>query len=242
MLLNVDLLPRSDRPYEDVVVVIDVLRTSTVVPLLFDRGLVSVRLSPSLKVARRTAAADGLLLLGERQGLPLEGFNFGNSPAELASHDMTGRNAVMVSENAPGTLPNFEGAGEVVLASLSNADAVATWAARTARHRIDLVCCGFSGQEDLDDLLAAGYLHAALERRLSRVESIGAAHMARSLLRLSPDPLDTLWHSRAGRHLRALGLEQDIAACARVSSSDQVPRMGEREDVDGGALYPFLPA
>lgn len=242
MILNVDLLPRADQAYEDVVLIIDVLRTSTVVPLLFDRGLVSVRLSPSLKAARKAAAADGWLLLGERQGLPLEGFNFGNSPAELASHDMSGRQAVMVSENAPGTLPAVEGAREVVLASLSNADAVASWAAHEARHRIDLVCCGFSGREDVDDLLAAGYLHAALKRRLPRAESEGAAHMARSLLRVSPDPLDTLWHSRAGRHLRALGLEQDIAACARVSSSDQVPRMEARQEAQGGSLYPFRPA
>lgn len=241
MVLNVDALPRSGEAYSDVVLVIDVLRTSTVVPLLFDRGLRAVYLSPSLRTARRTAREEGHLLLGERQGLPMEGFNFGNSPAELAGHDLGGRDGVLVSENAPRSLPFVQGARAVALASLTNADAAATWAARIATERIDLVCSGFRGGEDVDDVLTAGYLHAALERRLRDTEDAGATAMARALLRLSPDPLDTLWHSRAGRHLRALGLEQDIAACARVSVTDLVPRMGPPCERHGGTLYPFRP-
>lgn len=242
MILRVDALPRDDAEYGDVVLVIDVLRTCTVVPLLFELGLTRVSLSPSLKTARRAASATDSLLLGERQGLPLEGFNYGNSPTELSRHTLPGREAVLVSENAPRSLPPAERARAVVLASLSNADAAAAWAARNAQERIDLVCCGFRGGEDVDDLLAAGYLLAALERKLGDVEDEGAAGLARSLLRLSPDPLDTLWHSRAGRSLRALGLEADLAACARVSVSEAVPRMGEPSEAYGGLLYPFTRA
>ncbi|MEJ2289765.1 MAG: 2-phosphosulfolactate phosphatase, partial [Deinococcales bacterium] len=71
MRIHTDLTPTGS--YRDVVVLIDVLRTCTVAPLLFERGLTELALTPSLRSAR-AAASEGWLLLGERQGVPAEGF------------------------------------------------------------------------------------------------------------------------------------------------------------------------
>src|SRR5690606_33610953 len=98
MKINTDLLPSG--PYEGVVVLIDVLRTCTVAPLLVDMGVTELALTASLRTAK-SAAQEGALLVGERQGVPPEGFNHGNSPVQLASADVAGRSVVMVSENAP---------------------------------------------------------------------------------------------------------------------------------------------
>lgn len=98
MKINTDLLPSG--PYEGVVVLIDVLRTCTVAPLLLDRGVAELALTPSLRSAKEAAQA-GALLIGERQGVPPEGFNHGNSPVQLANAEVAGRSVVMVSENAP---------------------------------------------------------------------------------------------------------------------------------------------
>lgn len=245
--LNVDLLPRRSggedaAPYQDVVVLVDVLRTTTTVPILFDRGLERLRLSPGLRLARRTADEDGDLLIGERRGVPPEGFNHGNSPATLALRDLNGRSAVMVSENAPAALPHLAGARVVLLASLVNARAATRLAASRAETRIDLVCCGFRDEPDLDDLLTAGFLADRLLRLRAELVPTGAARLALDLMRAEPDPLRLLWGSRAGRYLRRLGLERDLGTAADVDRSSVVPVLGAPEPRHGGVLFPFAPA
>lgn len=243
LILHVDLVPRDEpNAYDDVVVLVDVLRTTTTVPIAFDRGLRTVRLSPSLRVARKTAADDGALLMGERRGVPPEGFNHGNSPALLARRDLSDRDAVLVSENAPAALPSVAGARRVVLASLVNAGAVARDVARHAERRVDVVASGFRAQPGLDDLLAAGFLVDRIGRARPVAELSGAARMALDLLQAEPDPLRLLWASRAGRYLRRLGLDRDLGVAADLDRSTCVPVLTSSETRHGGTLYPFVPA
>jgi 2-phosphosulfolactate phosphatase len=240
MRIHTDLTPTGN--YHDVVVLVDVLRTCTVAPLLFERGLTELALTPSLRTAR-AAAREGWLLLGERQGVPAEGFNYGNSPAEFASIDVTGKRAVMVSENAPRWLPQIAGARRLLLGSLYNAAAVAEVAARQALESIDLVGSGFEGEPDLDDALAAGVLAAMMAERLPTAARSGATRFALSLLRAFPDPMEALWQSVSGHYLRRVGLEHDLAFAAQISASSVVPQLVGRQPGAGSApLYLFAPA
>ena len=241
MHVHVDLLPR--REYADVVVVIDVLRTCTVAPILFERGLASLTLTPSIRAARAAAAdaSEDTYLIGERQGLPPEGFNYGNSPLELSRTDFAGRSAVLVSENAPTALPSVGEARHVLLGALYNAAAVSNEAIGLAEERIDLVCCGFRGEEDLDDALAAGIIAAEIASLSGDVRLSGAARMCVSLLAAYPDPVEALWQSVAGRYLRKLDLEQDIGMAARLSHSDVVPSQVRRSSREEGELFQFEP-
>lgn len=239
MLIHTDPIPNG--PYTDVVVLVDVLRTCTVAPMLFDQGIAALALTPSLRRARAARDA-GHLLVGERQGVPPEGFHHGNSPALLADADVAGRSVVMVSENAPRWLEQVARARHVLLASLVNAGAVAERAASVARERVDLVGSGFSGEPDLDDTLAAGLIAGLLQARLPSARPSGATRFAMGLLRALPDPLDALWNSTAGHYLRAIGLEQDLAVSARVSVFDVVPELTSVEQGDPAPLYHFAPA
>lgn len=240
MRIHTDLTPTGN--YHDVVVLVDVLRTCTVAPLLFERGLAELALTPSLRSAR-AAGREGWLLLGERQGVPAEGFNYGNSPAELAAIDFTGKRAVMVSENAPRWLPQVADARRLLLGSLYNAAAVAEVASRQALERIDLVGSGFEGEPDLDDALAAGLLAAMVAERLPTAARSGATRFALSLLRAFPDPMEALWQSVSGHYLRRVGLERDLAFSAQISASSVVPQLVGRQPGAGSApLYLFAPA
>lgn len=239
MRLRVDLIPKGD--YRDVVVIIDVMRSCTVAPILFERGLADLYLSPSLRSARHLAKSRNLLLLGERRGLPLEGFNYGNSPAEFLQADLTGKSAVMVSENAPKSLLVAGQARHVFLGGLYNADAVVTRAFSVAQEEIALVCCGFGDLEDLDDTFAAGYLAGRAKQAHRQLDPKGATLMAISLLKAFPNPLDALWQSRAGHYLRTLNLESDIGVCALISMTDRVPELLETERVEAGRVFRFAP-
>ena len=236
MQLSVDLTPKG--PYSGIVVLIDALRSCTVAPILFERGLDTLFLSPSLRASRKLAEARELLLLGERGGLPPEGFNYGNSPGEFLALDLRGRAAVMVSENLPKTLPLVADAKHVLLGALYNADAVVARVQALGGEEVALVCCGFGGNEDLDDALTAGYLAARLEQR-TQLELSSAAHLAVGLLKAFPDPLEAFWTSQSGRYLRDLNLSDDIAVASLVSQSDKVPELEDRSVVEGAPLYRF---
>ena len=237
MHIRVDLLPAP--PYDDVVILIDVLRTCTVAPVLFENGLKRLHLATKLKLARSLAEETKWLLLGERKGLPLEGFNYGNSPAELRRVDMTGAEAILVSENAPVTLPLLDGAGHLLLGSLYNADAVVERASKLAKERIYLVCSGLWGREDLDDTLAAGFLAARLRYRNPATELGGAARLAVNLVQAFPDPLEAFWRSSSGQYLRALHLLDDLAVASLVSQTEHVPVLTDTRRYDHGTLYTF---
>jgi 2-phosphosulfolactate phosphatase len=234
--VRVDLLPQP--PYDDVVILIDVLRTCTVAPILFDNGLSQLHIVTKLTLARTFAQARGALLLGERGGLPPEGFNFGNSPAELSHHKITGE-AVLVSENAPKILPKLHDAPYLLLGSLYNAAAVAQAALELSGGHIYIVCCGLLEQEDLDDSLAAGVIATLIKEHCSETQLTGGARLAAALLRAFPDPLEALWRSSTGHYLRSLNMVDDLAVASLVSQSEVAPRMRAREMSEDGNIYTF---
>jgi 2-phosphosulfolactate phosphatase len=247
--LKVDLLPRG--PYPDIVVVVDVLRATTAVPLLLGRGVSELYLTPSLRTAREFARKHGHVLIGERDGLPPEGFHYGASPADLARADLTGKTVVMTTQNGPRTLPVVQDAPEVVLASFYNARAVvgycqrllagATETEHKTERELAIVCAGHDGGESLEDTLAAGFLARRLETALAGRPVVlrDAARLAMALVRAYPDPQEAIFESQAGHMLRRLNLHEDIAFASLVSQTDAVPRLGAVVMYNGEPLYRF---
>ena len=95
--LNVHLLPALFSP-EDVaggiVVIVDILRASTTMTTALQNGAAGV--IPCLHIDEALALRERdddyeYLLGGERGGLKIEGFDFGNSPASYSPDVVTGR-------------------------------------------------------------------------------------------------------------------------------------------------------
>src|SRR5919201_7009620 len=86
--VQVHLLPQLIPPGRlagGVAVVVDVLRATTTIVHALAAGCVAVRPCATVEEARALAdrlPAGKVLLGGERQGLPLQGFDLGNSPRE----------------------------------------------------------------------------------------------------------------------------------------------------------------
>ena len=104
--LNVHFLPDTvphDGLDDATAVVIDVLRATTVIAHALDAG--ASRIVPCLEVdeARQIAAsdaADNVLLGGERGGLPIDGFDLGNSPQDYTTERVGGRTIVLAKSIA----------------------------------------------------------------------------------------------------------------------------------------------
>ena len=103
--LNVHALPKLVEPKDladGTVVVIDVLRASTTIIAALEAGAVEVIPCLEIDDARRVAAqfpAEEVILGGERQGLPIEGFDLGNSPEDYTPYAVAGKTLVFTTTN-----------------------------------------------------------------------------------------------------------------------------------------------
>ena len=240
MRLRVDLLPRP--PYDEPrTVVIDVLRATTSIALLLERGAREVWVTARARTAR-AAAGEGDLLLGEREGIPPEGFHHGTSPRELERLDVAGRRVYYTSDHLPLTLERLDRREGVWLASLRNAPALVARLEAEAPEAVALVCAGFRGAEALDDALAAGYLVRALEGRGLVRDPTDAARLSSALLAAFPNPAEGLWRSASGRFLHGLGYTDDLAVASWIGADEAVPELSEVRELDGRPLFRFVPA
>ena len=232
MRLRTDLLPHGS--YPDVVLVIDVLRATTTAVTYLEHGAEALWLTASPDVALGLRA-EGRVLAGERGGLPIPGFDLGNSPVQ-AAQNFTGRVVVMNTSNGTGAAHVAAQTGKhVFLAALTNAHAAARRARALATEEIAVVCAGTDGHVGLEDVYAAGviseYLLAMGEFTLD-----DGARLALTLRRSQANPLDALRGSGHGQYLERLGLEADVQYAAGLSTSTVVPVLTPGLETPEGAL------
>ncbi len=96
------------------------------------------------------------LLAGERKGIKLEGFDYGNSPSEIEHTDFTGKTVVHTTSAGVQGIALAEGADEIIVGALVNASAVAKYIRQKNPQQVSLVCMGWEGRLDTeeDDLCA----------------------------------------------------------------------------------------
>ena len=79
----------------DIAVVIDVIRAFTFAKTAFDNGADRILLAEAVDAALDLASANpGSLLAGEVDALPIDGFDVGNSPSQIAGRDLVGQTIV----------------------------------------------------------------------------------------------------------------------------------------------------
>lgn len=227
-----------------IAVVIDVLRASTTIATALAHGAVAVRAVPTIDEARRAVGATGAALLGgERGGLPIAGFDLGNSPREYTPERVAGRRLVITTTNGTAALAACRSAREVLVGAIVNRAAVAEAVGRLARARgighVHLVCAGTDGAVTAEDVLAAGAILAAGAGPGDALD--GAARAAREAFErvaAAADPRSALVaefrRSPGGSNLVALGMEADLSACAALDALVVVPWL----DPGSGEMVP----
>ena len=151
------------------VLVIDTLRATTVITTLIARGAAAVYPCASVEATRELAAAlPGSRLCGEVDGLPAEGFEFGNSPVEFAHLDVRGWLLVQSTSNGTRALAATSAARRTLVACLRNRTAAAE-AALAGGGDIALVCAGEEkgSAPSVEDAYTAGRSSTASWRRRS---------------------------------------------------------------------------
>lgn len=228
------------------VVVIDVLRaTSTMVEALANGARTVFPVATADDAARiaQNIGRDSVVLCGERKGLPIEGFDLGNSPLEFEGDAVADKTLVMTTTNGTraflavaerrGGMP--EGEALIVAASFLNLGAVtallaAEAAVSEAPSSAALVCAGREGRFALEDAVCAGAIVRGLEAEGVALEHKDGALAAAALADLHLRDLESMMaETVAGAQLTGIGRGEDLAFCATVDRWDVVPRFRDRK-------------
>ncbi|MGQ9572555.1 MAG: 2-phosphosulfolactate phosphatase [Dehalococcoidia bacterium] len=237
MRLDVALVPAllTDLPGR-VCIVVDVLRASSTVVTMLEREAEEVLLAPTIEAARRLhEELPSYLLCGEKGGLPPPGFDYGNSPSEFNALDLKGRRAILCTSNGTRAILAAADAPLVLVGCLLNASAVAAaaWREATARRLgITIVCAGEEGGKTFaeEDALGAGAILDAIVRPgrsgSTVLELTDETRAALEYYRTQQGREESVLRQTAhGRDLLALGLDHDLAFCARPNRFAAVPSL-----------------
>ena len=211
-----------------VVVVIDVLRaTSSMVEALVN-GARGILPAAGVDEAVRKAdelGRDSVVLCGERDAEPIQGFRLGNSPAAFTTDVVSGQTLIMTTTNGTNAVLAGAAGTACLIGSLLNARAVAAGLVERGEDAL-LLCAGREGGFALEDTLCAGRI-ARHVRALGGTLSGNDALTASLRLSRSAPSVRTLARTAAGRRLVEIGRRDDIAFCAREDRYDVVPFLDE---------------
>lgn len=146
-------------------VIIDVFRAFTVEAYLVNNGVKKL-----IPVGDKQIAYDykekhkDCILIGERHGIMLDGFDYGNSPSQIEKINFTGKTVVHTTSAGTQGIANAKNAKELLTGSLVNAKAIAEYIKIQNPEDVSLVCMGNGGKSEAkEDTLCAEYIKSLLE-------------------------------------------------------------------------------
>lgn len=220
----------------DVYIVIDVIRATTAITTMFDRGAARVLVADTVEQAREAAQKKpGRLLCGERNALPLPDFDYGNSPAQFFRTDLAGRELILTTTNGTRAFFACPEQSTRLAGCFYNARAVTAYALACAREQesnIAIVCAAERGYFALDDTVCAGYLALEIQRQYPAITSQESVIAATSLYHMYPPP-GLIEYCGSAKSVIAAGLAEDIDFCMRRDASTNIAKAVGREQETG---------
>ncbi len=203
------------------VVVIDVLRATTSMAQIFSSGAQSVYPVAEVDNARlKKKSMPDALLCGERNGLPPEGFDMGNSPAAFADADLSGKSVIITTTNGTRAIAAAKQAVALIAGACVNATAVARYLCSHPEAPVYLLCAGTRGAFSIEDFYCAGLIAAQLVHTYSFDDFAWAA------AGLTQVPIADVVNARTCRHLNFLlesGFKTDVEFALSQDVTDVVP-------------------
>ncbi|GAC1348449.1 MAG: 2-phosphosulfolactate phosphatase family protein [Ktedonobacteraceae bacterium] len=220
----------------DIYIVIDVIRATTTLTTVFARGAIRVYAANSLEQARNASKMfPHRLLCGERHGLPVAGFDYGNSPAQFAQTDLTGRELILTTTNGTRAFYACPMSSTRFAGCFYNAHAVTAHALALAQEKnsnIVIVCAAEANYFALDDATCAGYLAQEIQQQYPMIEVADDVRAGQALYEaFAPPKLTEVAH--AAQSIIAINLGHDLDYCMQIDGSTTVPIVVGREEETG---------
>ena len=224
-------MPDTD---SDIAVVIDVLRATTTIAWALTNGADSVQVFADLDLLKHHASnwdPDKKLMLGERGGKKISGFDLGNSPLSVNKEVVNGKRLFMSTTNGTKSFKRVQNINYLFSMALINRKAVAEKIISLKKNNILILGSGWEGSYSLEDSLAAGALASyIIENNNVNVNIINdELYSALALWNFwKGDTLKCLKISTHGKRLTRLGdYEDDFKCCSGVDQLNIVPNQVE---------------
>jgi 2-phosphosulfolactate phosphatase len=149
---------------EGLTVVIDVFRAFTTAAYVMNNGAEKIIPVGTVEEAFEMKRTNhGVVLMGERDGKQVSGFDFGNSPHEVRNVDFSGLTIVQTTSAGTRGLMAASGADTVLPGSFVMADAIVEYIRKENPSILSLVAMGWGGMEKApEDECLAEYIEAKL--------------------------------------------------------------------------------
>ncbi len=233
--MQIDVIPyasaiRPDLVKNRTVVVIDVLRASSVMITAMANGARAFIPVRTVEEAQQTATAyspDKIILAGERDTKLIDGFHLGNSPLDYTPEKVKNKVIILTTSNGTKALNQLEGAKKVMIGGFLNLEAVVQQLLN--REEVVFVCSGTNNNFSMDDAMCA----AALTDQLMLHKSLQLSDMALTLHKAYKSEAGNLRKLLNGcYHLNLLlrnGFEEDVDYCLQKNVFNFVPKMNRKK-------------
>ncbi|MCD1294803.1 2-phosphosulfolactate phosphatase [Methanocella sp. CWC-04] len=196
-------------------VIIDVLRASSTIIAALWKGAEKVIPVEYEDWALKLGKDIGAVLIGERDGVRLEGFDYNNSPNEILKADLKGKTVVMTTSN--GTKVMVDGG---IIASTLNAGAVANHIKDSDRTYLLASGSPLKSDEDMYTAMLIEKLIKKMEQGYSVDDALSLSSHEEDFISL----LDSIRHSGSGKKVSHLGYADDVdMICTSVNKFPIIP-------------------
>ena len=213
---------------ENIVVIIDILRATSAICTAFEHGAEKIIPVATVEEARKWKEK-GYLAGAERDAIPVEGFDFGNSPFSYMGEAVKGKTIVITTTNGTQAIDVARDAYKVVIGSFLNITALSQWL-YSEKRSVLLLCSGWKNKFNLEDALFAGAMTEALTA-LSDDFQLGDACLALKYLyqQARNEPHKFLSHSSHKERLHSLNLKKDVRYCLTPDQTTVIPALKDGE-------------
>ena len=206
------------------VIVIDVLRATSVMTMALANGAHQVIpvLSPEEAFAlQKKIGSEKVVLGGERNEVPIEGFDVGNSPLSYPPEVIKGKTLLITTSNGTRAIAHSKEAQKMLIGCFLNDKAIID----AVQHEEELILVA-SGSDDLftlEDSLCAGKIAYVLQQRCNAQLSDVAIAMAKLYEQNQNDIHALLSKGRHYNRLKELGASDDLTYCLASDQTKVIP-------------------
>ena len=204
-----------------IVVVVDLLRATSVISTAFHYGIKDIIPVSSVADAKKFLNTKNTIVAAERNAEALDGFDYGNSPFQYMNSEIKNKTLVLTTTNGTKAI-NMAKKFQVITACFINADSICNYLINSKRD-ILILCSGWKGVFNLEDSIFSGYLIDRLTSRKEYNINCDSAQVSQHLNKLAEaDYFKFLSNSAHRKRLKNLNIEKDTIFCLNPNISSSI--------------------
>ncbi|MFH0865832.1 MAG: 2-phosphosulfolactate phosphatase [Bacteroidota bacterium] len=205
-----------------VVVIVDILRATTAICTAFGNGAIEVIPVAEIDETKKYRGL-GYKVAGERDGIVIDGADFGNSPFNFTKKNVNGEKIVITTTNGTQTIEISKVCDTVVLGAFSNLSVLTGWL-NTQQKNVVILCAGWKNKFNIEDSVFAGALIQRLMQHRNYKIICDSAMAACDLWNLAKNDVLNYIEKASHRHrLKKLGLDDVLEYCFTEDTAPVIP-------------------